>query len=291
MVRKSASIRLRFKLTVCPGFCVEVVEYKSITFTVFDLGGQEKLAPLWRHYFEGTVAAIIVVDAADSARLAQARADIHKVLKDQCMKPKCVALLVNKMDLPDAPATVDSIRDYIFDAELDFKETYRCFPTSILDHKSLEDGLAWLAAAMAEKTVPEPSLVSRAFKKLTGLFSHTATEVVGVEAKTDLASSDGTLRIPSDEALNDNATFLRAFEQCILVRTKSLFLFWDQPLTSHNSQSTSGPTDLIFASPGFTHACIGRTTKRPKILSLLESSGTIWSTQGTSHSRRASISQ
>merc|ERR1712110_673102 len=33
------------------GFNVETVEYKNISFTVWDVGGQDKIRPLWRHYF------------------------------------------------------------------------------------------------------------------------------------------------------------------------------------------------------------------------------------------------
>lgn len=36
------------------GFNVEKVQYKNVIFTVWDVGGQEKLRPLWRHYFNDT---------------------------------------------------------------------------------------------------------------------------------------------------------------------------------------------------------------------------------------------
>ena len=36
------------------GFNVETVEYKNISFTVWDVGGQDKIRPLWRHYYQNT---------------------------------------------------------------------------------------------------------------------------------------------------------------------------------------------------------------------------------------------
>lgn len=33
---------------------METVEYKNISFTVWDVGGQDKIRPLWRHYFQNT---------------------------------------------------------------------------------------------------------------------------------------------------------------------------------------------------------------------------------------------
>ena len=42
----------------CTGFNVETVEHKSLKFTIWDVGGLQKLRPLWRHYYlntQGTV--------------------------------------------------------------------------------------------------------------------------------------------------------------------------------------------------------------------------------------------
>ena len=36
------------------GFNVETLEYKNIKFTVWDVGGQPKLRPLWKHYYLNT---------------------------------------------------------------------------------------------------------------------------------------------------------------------------------------------------------------------------------------------
>ena len=41
------------------GFNVETVEYKNISFTVWDVGGQDKIRPLWRHYFQNTQVSIL----------------------------------------------------------------------------------------------------------------------------------------------------------------------------------------------------------------------------------------
>merc|ERR1712216_160092 len=51
------------------GFNVETVEYKNISFTVWDVGGQDKIRPLWRHYFQNTQGLIFVVDSNDRDRM------------------------------------------------------------------------------------------------------------------------------------------------------------------------------------------------------------------------------
>jgi GTPase SAR1 family protein len=43
-----------YSSNLAAGFNVETVEYKNISFTVWDVGGQDKIRPLWRHYFQNT---------------------------------------------------------------------------------------------------------------------------------------------------------------------------------------------------------------------------------------------
>ena len=52
-----------------PGFNVETVEYKNISFTVWDVGGQDEIRPLWRHYYQNTQGLIFVVDSNDRDRI------------------------------------------------------------------------------------------------------------------------------------------------------------------------------------------------------------------------------
>ena len=60
------------------GFNVETVEYKNISFTVWDVGGQDKIRPLWRHYYQNTQGLIFVVDSNDRDRVDNARDELHR---------------------------------------------------------------------------------------------------------------------------------------------------------------------------------------------------------------------
>lgn len=59
------------------GFNVETVEYKNICFTVWDVGGQDKIRPLWRHYFQNTDGLIFVVDSNDRERIEEASKELQ----------------------------------------------------------------------------------------------------------------------------------------------------------------------------------------------------------------------
>merc|ERR1719479_25245 len=75
-------LKLGEMVTTIPtiGFNVETVEYKNICFTVWDVGGQDKIRPLWRHYFQNTQGLIFVVDSNDRERISEAKDELQKML-------------------------------------------------------------------------------------------------------------------------------------------------------------------------------------------------------------------
>ncbi len=53
------------------GFNAETFEYGNLTFSAFDLGGQEQIRKLWYHYYPGTDAIVFIIDSADRKRFPQ----------------------------------------------------------------------------------------------------------------------------------------------------------------------------------------------------------------------------
>jgi len=84
------------------GFNVETVEYKNISFTVWDVGGQDKIRPLWRHYFQNTQGLIFVVDSNDRERVGEAREELMRMLAEDELRDAVLLVFANKQDLPNA---------------------------------------------------------------------------------------------------------------------------------------------------------------------------------------------
>merc|ERR1712125_258878 len=84
------------------GFNVETVEYKNINFTVWDIGGQDKIRRLWRYYYQGTQGLVFVVDSSDRDRAEDAREELMKILNEDEMRDCCLLVFANKQDLPNA---------------------------------------------------------------------------------------------------------------------------------------------------------------------------------------------
>merc|ERR1719281_2093069 len=87
------------------GFNVETVEYKNLMFTVWDVGGQDKIRKLWRHYYRGTQGLVFVIDSSDRDRIEDAREELSKMLADEEMKDAVLLVFANKQDLPNAMTT------------------------------------------------------------------------------------------------------------------------------------------------------------------------------------------
>ena len=85
------------------GFNVETVTpCRGITFTVWDVGGQYKIRPLWRYYFQNTEGLFYVVDSSDTERINESAEELHNILSDYDMSNIPVVIMANKQDLPNS---------------------------------------------------------------------------------------------------------------------------------------------------------------------------------------------
>eukprot|EP01126_Amoeba_proteus_P024013 TRINITY_DN2411_c0_g2_i3.p1 TRINITY_DN2411_c0_g2~~TRINITY_DN2411_c0_g2_i3.p1 ORF type:complete len:182 (-),score=18.78 TRINITY_DN2411_c0_g2_i3:92-637(-) len=89
------------------GFNVETVKYNNISFTVWDVGGQERIRRLWRHYYEDTDGLIYVVDANDRVRIQESARELRAILSEEALRDAAVLVFCNKQDLPEAASVAD----------------------------------------------------------------------------------------------------------------------------------------------------------------------------------------
>eukprot|EP00004_Rigifila_ramosa_P008943 TRINITY_DN2040_c0_g1_i1.p2 TRINITY_DN2040_c0_g1~~TRINITY_DN2040_c0_g1_i1.p2 ORF type:complete len:185 (+),score=47.32 TRINITY_DN2040_c0_g1_i1:149-703(+) len=131
------------------GFNVETIKYRSLTCTVWDVGGQHKIRPLWRHYFTGSQGVIYVVDSADRDRLGEARDELAGMLGDEELRGVPVLVLANKQDLPGA-ATTSEVVDKLGLRELRAREWY-VQGACAKRNEGIFEGLDWLAQQLASR--------------------------------------------------------------------------------------------------------------------------------------------
>jgi ADP-ribosylation factor protein 1 len=131
------------------GFNVETVEYRNIQFTVWDVGGQDKIRPLWRHYFQNTQGIIFVVDSNDRDRVPEAREELQRMLNEDELRDALLLVFANKQDLPNA-MSVAEITDKLGLHSLR-QRTWYIQSTCATSGDGLFEGLDWLANEIKQR--------------------------------------------------------------------------------------------------------------------------------------------
>ena len=151
-------VKLGEVVTTIPtiGFNVETVEYKNISFTVWDVGGQDKIRPLWRHYYQNTQGVIFVVDSNDRERIDDgsgydhsAKDELNRMLAEDELRDAVLLVFANKQDLPNA-MKVQEVTERLGLNKLRNRQWYiqgASAPTG----DGLYEGLDWLSATLSKK--------------------------------------------------------------------------------------------------------------------------------------------
>ncbi|KAL0454613.1 UNVERIFIED_CONTAM: ADP-ribosylation factor 2 [Sesamum latifolium] len=147
------------------GFNVETVEYKNISFTVWDVGGQDKGTPfctsgkgcISSYIYLTTVEALLpeheglifVVDSNDRDRVVEARDELHRMLNEDELRDAVLLVFANKQDLPNAMNAAE-ITDKLGLHSLRQRHWY-IQSTCATSGEGLYEGLDWLSNNIANK--------------------------------------------------------------------------------------------------------------------------------------------
>ncbi|ELR11784.1 ADPribosylation factor, putative [Acanthamoeba castellanii str. Neff] len=125
------------KTTPTIGFNVETVQRKSITFSVWDVGGQDQ--DCGATIFLNTQAVIFVVDSNDGTRLKEARDELWKVLESPELTNAVLLVFANKQIT--SGLELDKISSHPWQVQ----------PTCATTGEGLDEGFDWLAERIKEK--------------------------------------------------------------------------------------------------------------------------------------------
>ncbi|KAL3650622.1 hypothetical protein CASFOL_007025 [Castilleja foliolosa] len=169
------------------GFNVEKVQYKNVIFTVWDVGGQEKLRPLWRHYFNNTdglavrafesdlmgihvledllnLIKIYVVDSLDRERIGRAKAEFQTIIRDPFMLNAVILVLANKQDMKGAMTPMEVCEGLgLYDLK---NRKWHIQGTCALKGDGLYEGLDWLSSTLKEYKAAGFSSVGPSFNQV-----------------------------------------------------------------------------------------------------------------------------
>lgn len=137
-------------LTVAVGFNVESVEYRGVVFTVWDVGGQDKIRPLWRHYYQNTQGLIFVVDSNDRERVSDARDELLRMLNEEDLRDAAILIFANKQDLPNAMPVAQIIEEMSLSSLTN--RQWHVEATCATTGEGLYEGLGWLWDTLQKRT-------------------------------------------------------------------------------------------------------------------------------------------
>jgi len=131
------------------GFNVETVEYKKCSFTVWDVGGQDKIRPLWRHYYQNTQGLVFVVDSSDKERMSEASEELAKMMREEELRDAALLVFCNKQDIPQC-MSIAQVTDALSLHSLGTRN-WHVQATCATTGDGLYEGLDWLSETLGQK--------------------------------------------------------------------------------------------------------------------------------------------
>merc|ERR1712098_349894 len=129
---------------------------KGVELTMWDVGGQDKIRPLWRHYYNKTQLIIFVVDSNDRERIDDsgdyvnsAKDELHRMLAEDELENASLLVYANKQDLQNAMST-NEITEKLGLNQIRNRPWY-IQATCATTGEGLYEGLAWALDAFTGK--------------------------------------------------------------------------------------------------------------------------------------------
>lgn len=130
------------------GFNVEQFRASGLSFTAFDMSGQNRYRALWSNYYQTTNGIIFVIDSSDRTRLVVAYDELQQLLAHPDIRRRSVPILffANKMDLRDALSDI-AISSELRLNEINNKSWHIC-SSNALTGEGITEGIQWLSSEM-----------------------------------------------------------------------------------------------------------------------------------------------
>ncbi|XP_075496161.1 ADP-ribosylation factor-like [Primulina tabacum] len=130
------------------GFNVEEVQYRDITFTMLDMGGRDRMRPIWRHFFYNTSGLIYVVDSADRESIGWAKENFQAIISHPYMINAVILVFANKQDIEGAMTPTEVCEGLgLYDIK---DRKWHIQATCAIKGEGLYEGLAWLACKLQD---------------------------------------------------------------------------------------------------------------------------------------------
>lgn len=94
-------------ITPTRGFNIKSVQTQGFKLNVWDIGGQRRIRPYWRNYFDHTDILIYVIDSADPKRFEETSEELLELLNEEKLAGVPLLVFANKQDLNGAASAAE----------------------------------------------------------------------------------------------------------------------------------------------------------------------------------------
>ena len=124
------------------GFNVEQLDYKGLRFTIWDVGGQDKIRILWKHYYQNSDGIIFVIDSNDKERFEKVRETLLLCLNEEELRDAALLIFANKQDIKGSVSPKE-ISDILEMGKIKNRK-WLVQGSSAISGQGLKEGLDWL---------------------------------------------------------------------------------------------------------------------------------------------------
>ncbi|KAM3726499.1 ADP-ribosylation factor-like protein [Dirofilaria immitis] len=140
-------------ITPTQGFNIKSVVSDDVKLNVWDIGGQRKIRPYWKNYFENTDVLIYVIDSCDRKRFDETGMELFELLDEEKLKSVPLLVYANKQDLVTAAKANEiaeglqllSIRD----------RSWQIQACSAVTGEGIKDGMDWISKNLRQQRKPK----------------------------------------------------------------------------------------------------------------------------------------
>merc|ERR1712137_792469 len=136
-------------ITPTQGFNIKSIQSTGFKLNVWDIGGQRKIRPYWRNYFENTDVLIYVIDSSDTKRFDETEQELQELLCEEKLVGVPILVYANKQDLIGSATSAQiaeglslhTIKDRVWQIQA-------CSATS---GEGVRDGMEWVLKNISKK--------------------------------------------------------------------------------------------------------------------------------------------
>ncbi|KAJ7091561.1 ADP-ribosylation factor-like protein-like protein 1 [Mycena belliarum] len=133
----------------------ESISYGDNHITLWEMGGHEKLRPLWRSFMWKGHAHMFVVDATAPARFAEAKEELDRLLGELRLREHAHPVLVvaNKIDAPGAPQLPEISRALDIESLAQGDRLVGLKSTSATSGEGVQEVMDWFVANVSHDQI------------------------------------------------------------------------------------------------------------------------------------------